>query len=108
MAGDGPLDRILRFCPGGVTLRVKAVPGASRYGIVGLLGDQWLKVAVTAPPQEGKANDALCRLLATTFSVSSRDVEVSGGLTRPQKTIVIDGLRLDDARKCLQSALDLI
>ena len=107
MAGDDPFERILRSGSGGVSIRAKVVPGASRSRIVGLLGDQWLKVAVAALPQDGRANDALCRLLAAEFGVARRDVDVTEGLTRPQKTIVIAGLHVDDARKRLQNALDM-
>jgi len=41
----------------------QAVPGASRSGIAGVLGDR-LKVRISAPPEAGKANDAICELIA--------------------------------------------
>ena len=59
----------------GVLILVKAVPGASRTEIVG----EWdgrLKIAVAAPPERGKANQAISKLLAERFGVRRRDVAV--------------------------------
>ncbi len=46
-----------------IELRVKVVPGASRSEIVGVLGDP-LKIRIAAPPEKGKANQALLQLIA--------------------------------------------
>ncbi|MFM2092573.1 MAG: hypothetical protein RLZZ127_3062 [Planctomycetota bacterium] len=48
--------------PAGCRLRILAQPGARREGVVGVHGDQ-LKVAVRAPPEDGRANAALEELL---------------------------------------------
>jgi uncharacterized protein (TIGR00251 family) len=48
----------LRQVPGGVEVRLKVVPGASRSAVAGLLGDR-LKVRIAAPPEGGKANQAI-------------------------------------------------
>lgn len=45
-------------------LRIKAIPGARRSGTAGLIGNR-LKVKVNAPPENGKANEAICRLIAS-------------------------------------------
>jgi uncharacterized protein (TIGR00251 family) len=74
-----------------VAIRVKAVPGASRSRIVGMLGDR-LKVAVAAPPEGGKANEALCALLADALGVPRRSVSVTAGHAQPQKTVTVGGL----------------
>ncbi|HSD71700.1 MAG TPA: DUF167 domain-containing protein, partial [Thermoanaerobaculia bacterium] len=52
----------MRRVEDGLELRIKVVPGTSRSEIVGALGDR-LKVRVAAPPERGKANDALVALL---------------------------------------------
>lgn len=75
----------------GVRFAVKAVPGASRSRVVGALGDA-LKVQVAAPPEGGKANAALCALLAAAFGVPERAVQVVGGAGHPRKVVAVDGI----------------
>lgn len=77
--------------PGGVQIQVKAVPGASRSRIVGWLGDH-LKIAVAAPPEGGKANKAICDLLAETLGVKSQDVQVVAGHASPRKRLFVRSL----------------
>jgi uncharacterized protein len=77
-----------------VSVRVKVVPGTSRSKVVGMLGDR-LKLAVAAPPEAGKANKAVCKLLANVLDVPARDVAVSVGTTNPQKTLTVTGVSLD-------------
>ena len=89
-------SQFITTIPGGVALRVKVVPGASRTGIAGVLGDR-LKVAVSAAPEGGKANKAVCALLAQIFGVATRDVVVTEGQARPRKTIEIPGINLCQA-----------
>ncbi len=74
-----------------VRLLVKAVPGARRDEIVGMLGDR-LKVRVSAPPEGGKANEAICALIAGALGVRARDVCVVAGRTRAEKTVEISGV----------------
>ncbi len=71
--------------PGACLVRIKAVPGARRDEIVGRLGDR-LKVRVSAPPEGGKANAAICSLLASALGLKARDVEITSGRTSPEKT----------------------
>lgn len=88
----------------GVWLQIKAVPGASRTKIACVLGDR-LKVQVAAAPEGGKANKAICQLLAKTFSVPQRDVSVVRGTTARQKTVQLSGLDLDKVSAVLQMIL---
>lgn len=76
-------------------IAVKAVPGARRDQVVGRLGDR-LKVRVSAPPEDGKANQAICRLLATELGVKGRDVEVTRGHASAEKTVRVQGVRASD------------
>ena len=69
-----------------VLLRVKVVPGASRDAIAGLLGDR-LKIRVAAPPEDGKANAAVCKLLAKAIGVPPKSIAVESGQANPEKTL---------------------
>jgi len=84
----------------GVALSVRVVPGASRTRIVGILGGA-LKVAVAAPPEGGKANDAVIRLLAAAVGVRRADVVLLSGPTRRQKRLCIVGKTVDQVRIAL-------
>jgi len=76
---------------GGVTIRVKAVPGAKREQIAGVLGDR-LKIKVSAPPEGGKANAAICALIAKTLGVKAGAVSVVSGMTNPEKVVRVEGM----------------
>jgi uncharacterized protein (TIGR00251 family) len=73
-----------------MTLRVKVIPKSSRDEIAGELEDGTWKIKVTAAPERGKANAAVCGLLATHFKVSKSRVEVVSGHTSSLKQIRID------------------
>ena len=79
----------------GVRLAVRLTPKASAERIVGLAdeadGGVVLKVAVTAAPENGKANAALVRLLAYTFHLPPRDLSVVRGLTDRRKVVAVAG-----------------
>jgi len=85
---------------GGVLVAVKAVPGSSRDEVVGVLGDR-LKVRVSAPPEGGKANKAICAAIAEALGVKARDVEVVAGHTSPEKTVRINGATMNAVREAL-------
>lgn len=74
-----------------VRLSLKVVPGASRSGIAGWLGDR-LKVRVTAPPESGKANNAVRVLLASALAVPKSAVTIVTGSTSPLKIVEIQSL----------------
>ncbi|HZW10606.1 MAG TPA: DUF167 domain-containing protein [Phycisphaerales bacterium] len=80
-----------------VRIRVKAVPGAKRDQIAGPLGDR-LKVRVSAPPEGGRANAAICALLAASLGVRARDVEVVAGPASAEKTVRAAGIDAATAR----------
>ena len=65
--------------------------GSRREEIVGWLGER-LKVKVAAPPEDGRANEAVCRLIATALGVGVRAVSVVSGHSRPEKTLRIEGV----------------
>ena len=92
---------MLRSVQGGVTLAVRALPGAKKKtAIVGIYceGEKArLKIAVQAPAVEGRANSALIEFLADKFGVAKSYVElVSGELSR-SKVFLIRGVSLGAA-----------
>ncbi|MGD0739017.1 MAG: DUF167 domain-containing protein [Terracidiphilus sp.] len=91
---------MLRAAPSGVTLAVRAQPGAKKTAIIGIYGEgatALLKIAVQAPPLEGRANEALIAFLARTFDLPKNAVElVSGELSR-SKVFLLRGASLAHA-----------
>ncbi|MSR61900.1 MAG: DUF167 domain-containing protein [Planctomycetes bacterium] len=61
-----------------VLLSVRIQPGARRAGAAGSWNG-WLKLAVAAPPEDGRANEAACALLAELFGLRSSAVELVRG-----------------------------
>ena len=85
------------------SLRLRVIPGATRPGIVGRHGDAW-KVRVTAPPEGGKANEAVVTLVAEALRVPRRDVEVASGRTSRDKVITLVGLTAETAAERMATA----
>jgi hypothetical protein len=83
-----------------VLLPVKVVPNASRDKIMGEL-DGALKVNISAAPEKGAANKALCKLLANQLGIKAKQISVDMGLTSPHKTLRITGLNADQIRRKL-------
>jgi hypothetical protein len=72
-------------------IRVTVSPGAAGTELVGRHGDGW-RARVAAPPERGRANDALIDLLAKVLDVSVSSVRVVGGRTGRAKVVEVDGL----------------
>ena len=72
-------------------LKVKVVPGASNTKIMGWLGDA-LKIRVVAPPEKGKANQAVIKHIAKVLAIGQDQIELSSGQTSPHKTFVLHGI----------------
>lgn len=75
-----------------LTLEIRVQPRASRDEIVGPHGEQ-LKVRITAPPVDGKANQHLVRFLAKSFGVAPSAVTLVGGETGRDKRLRIQAPR---------------
>lgn len=92
---------MLREVAGGVTLAVRAQPGAKKTAIVGVYGEgeaAQLKIAVQAPPVEGRANEALVAFLGETFGVPKRAVEIVSGELSRSKVFRLSGVTVQDAQ----------
>ena len=75
----------------GVLIPVRVQPKAKRPGVQGEQGGM-LKVAVSAPPEDGRANAAVVELLAEVMSVRRSQVSVHTGQTARNKMILVRGL----------------
>jgi len=84
-------------------LRLRVSPGANRAGVVGRHGEAW-KVRVAAPPEGGRANDAVVRLLAETLSVPRGAVKIVSGQGGRDKLVELTGIDEAQIEQRLSSA----
>jgi uncharacterized protein (TIGR00251 family) len=78
----------------GLRLWVRVTPRAGRdrlEGLIDLPDGPALKIAVAAPPEDGKANAAVCKLLAKFFGIAKSNISVVSGATARLKQIEIAG-----------------
>jgi len=88
-----------------VRINVRVSPGSPRTAVVGSYRDGW-KLRVAAPPESGKANDAVLRLLAKVLSLPVQRVEIVAGRTSRNKIVEVDGLSRDAVDAALARASD--
>ena len=86
-------------------LRVHVQPGAGRTAIMGRHGDA-LKVKVAAPPEGGRANDAVVRLMAETLGVPPSSVTLASGASSRDKRLRIAGVSGADLERLVGLAVD--
>ena len=101
---------MLRATPEGVTVAVRAQPGTKRTAIAGIYGQgaaAQLKIAVHAPPVEGRANAALIAFLAGTFSLPQSAIELVAGEFARSKVFLLRGMTLAHATAVLAKETDL-
>lgn len=78
-------------------LNVRLTPRASGNEVRGFVGET-LQVRVTAAPVDGRANEALLRLVAATAAVPRSAVRIVAGQTSREKVIAVDGIAGDELR----------
>lgn len=88
---------------GSARLRVKVKPRSSVEG-VGSLDDGTLIVRVSAPPVDGRANRAVCELVASLLGLSRSRVRIEAGEKSREKTVLVDGLSQAEA-ECMIAKL---
>lgn len=86
------------------TLSLKVVPGASRDRIAGRYGDG-IKVQVSAPPEKGKANDAVINVIAVALGIRTADVVLLRGHSQARKVLQINGLSEEEFTARLERIL---
>jgi len=84
----------------GATFAVKVHPRAKKNAITGEVGDA-LKVALTAPPVDGKANAACVEFFAKLLKVSRSSVTIASGQSSRNKVICVNGLTSQQVRERL-------
>ena len=88
----------------GCILPVRAQPGARRNGIQGEQNGA-LKVAVTAPPEDGRANAALVELLRDELGLKRSQVELVSGATNRNKVFLVRGLSAEQLAQSISQKL---
>jgi uncharacterized protein (TIGR00251 family) len=89
----------------GVLLPVRAQPGARREAIVGEHGGE-LKVAVSQPPEKGKANERIVEVLCEELSLRRSQIELVAGETSRSKKFVITGVSLEELQQRLATRIN--
>jgi uncharacterized protein (TIGR00251 family) len=85
----------------GASFTVKLHPRAKRIAITGEIGDA-LKLSVTAPPIDGRANQACIEFFANLLEVPRSSVTIASGETSRNKVIRIAGLSAEEVKKRLR------
>ncbi len=88
----------------GISFAVKVQPRARRNAIIGVMGDS-LKLALTAPPVEGRANEAVIEFFAQLFQIPRASVTIASGETSRNKVIRIAGLSRAEVEQRLAQEL---
>jgi uncharacterized protein (TIGR00251 family) len=90
--------------PEGCVLPVRAQPGARKRGVKGEQAGA-LKLAVTAPPEDGRANEALVELLRELLGLKRSQVDLIAGATNREKRFLIRGMSRDELGARLAAVL---
>jgi uncharacterized protein (TIGR00251 family) len=88
----------IRDTEAGVTFAVKVQPRAKKNAITGEMGDA-LKLALTAPPVDGRANEACVEFFANLLDVPRSSVTIASGETSRNKIIRVAGVTADEVRR---------
>jgi uncharacterized protein (TIGR00251 family) len=88
----------------GCLLSVRAQPGARKNAVIGEHGGA-LKIAVMAPPEDGRANEALVDLIREWLGLKRSQVELAAGKTSRNKQFLIRGLTPDELAKQVEKNL---
>jgi uncharacterized protein (TIGR00251 family) len=99
---------VVRDTRGGAKFPVRVTPRASRTAIVGVIGEgdgAALRIALHAPPVEGRANAALIEFLSGLLGTPRSAIEISGGQHARSKTIVVRGRSAAEVSALLEKIL---
>ncbi len=91
---------------GGAALAIRVTPRASRNEIVEILPDHTIKIRLTAPPVDGKANEALIDFLSKVLSVAKSRIEIVAGETGRDKLVTIIDMESSEAQELILKQLE--
>ena len=89
----------------GLILPVRAQPGARKVGVLGEHAGA-LKIAVTAPPQDGRANQALVVALRELLQLKRSQIELIAGETSRDKKFLVRGVSREDLTARIAALLE--
>lgn len=93
----------IRDTPSGATFHVRVHPRAKKNAITGEVGEA-LKLALTSPPVDGRANEACIAFFAELLNVPRSSVTIAAGQTSRNKLIRIAGVTAAQVEECLRHA----
>ncbi len=93
------------FSKSDTIIRIRVIPRAKKSEISQVLADGTIKIRLTAPPVEGKANQALVRFLADVFDISPSNVEIISGVKGRKKIVLIEGINQKTARAIIDEQI---
>ena len=85
-------------------VRLRVSPGSRKTELAGRHGDGW-KVRVSAPPEDGRANDAVLDLLAERVSLPRRALTIVSGQKSRDKVVEMTGIDAEEAERKLEASL---
>ena len=86
---------------GGCRIPLRVKPAAKQDTLIGAYGGK-LKMTVVAPPERGKANDSVARVLAGALNLATSRVRVVSGFTSQDKAAFVEGCSSDEVRRRLE------
>lgn len=89
----------------GAALPVRITPRSSRNEIVEIMSDNTIKIKLTAPPVEGKANQQLIKFLSEVLKVPKSSVDIVAGQTSRDKLVSILGMDSDEVHKMILASM---
>jgi uncharacterized protein (TIGR00251 family) len=92
----------IKVSQSGITFAVKVHPRAKKNAITGIVGDA-LKLSLTSPPLDGRANQACIDFFAELFAVSRASVTIAAGERSRNKIIRVDGITASAAQALLKT-----
>jgi uncharacterized protein (TIGR00251 family) len=96
-----PASKAWETCDDGVILRVRVIPRASRCAVVGVQGN-FLRVRLTAPPVEGKANTQCLQILSEWLGCRPSQLEIRSGAGSREKRILLRQVSPESLRRALE------